>query len=423
MPFIPNEKTDWSNFESFAVIATLVIILAFGANLWLYGREIQYPIIRSEVSKGGVVDEDSVRLYEVHASTVELLRQWQFPDDCQAPSRLFMRADNYTRAGFGSGMYFYRACLSLAMDQGRVLIGEEPMFRDLLHPWSSCTMEDVWNVSAQRELSTDASCSVPPCPPPVLVDCRWGKGSNMIWDSAENNYLRPPRLFNGTNFLWWAVHSTGVLFNPTESAYALINNVSEPFAAFHVRRGDKLLLEASSIHLKHYLSALDGVGVYRGTKNVVQVVTDDPEQLKEEAKEPSVSELNFSITFPSDATDRNWIPGSKRDLLMDTLILLRGEPAILDIRSNLSFLVLFRKLFDALDSGRPTTIVTMARNTFYQVLVRVDPFDASPFGVELFNKYCPVMMAGMAYEQQQALNGLCTGKPLTISVPAKAPSF
>merc|ERR1712032_940956 len=149
----------------------------------------------------------------------------------------------------------------------------------------------------------------------------------------------------------------------------------------------------------------EDIGV--STSNNVRVMTDDAETLKEEARYPSVQQSNFTITLPP--RNIEWRTASKRDLLVDILTLLRGEPAVLDVRSNLSFLVALRKIFEALDSAQPTTIVTMTRNPFLLAWVHVNSSDVSPLGMEIFPQRCPDMQAHTPYSIQRTFDGPCTG--------------
>eukprot|EP00448_Togula_jolla_P034836 CAMPEP_0170624006 /NCGR_PEP_ID=MMETSP0224-20130122/30000_1 /TAXON_ID=285029 /ORGANISM="Togula jolla, Strain CCCM 725" /LENGTH=324 /DNA_ID=CAMNT_0010950495 /DNA_START=322 /DNA_END=1293 /DNA_ORIENTATION=- len=323
---------------------------------------------------------------------MQTLRRHQFPPSCHAPGQRFLVADDYTRAGFGSAMWFWRGCLVLALNENRVMVASEKRTRAaFMEHWSSCTKCDAERAA---ESSQD---------PLVIKRCEWG---TPAWTGQTL-----PEVFKHLGHFWWFVHGFAFLAQPRATFVKDLGEV----ASLHVRRGDKVR-EAAIIPVRFYLADLEAA-LPNFTTRTVLLVSDEPENVKAEAEQSFVSNRNvtfdINITKAPEGRSRYWSETDDHDIAHDLGLLQVGEPIALSLTTNFGQVGMSLKIAADLRSRRPGTVV-LTNPTIFSSNYRLVRNASTPLGVELTfgNPECH----NDDYASMRASEeGPCCNKPLTFA--------
>ncbi|CEP03804.1 hypothetical protein PBRA_003411 [Plasmodiophora brassicae] len=246
-------------------------------------------------------------------------------------------------AGFGSSLFFYRACLAAAINLGRVLIiaeGDLP-HANLLEPWTNCPMPSPDDQDVMR-------CTF------------YGDGDIDFEARTDSSYVEPPAALWHVGRLWWGVHALAFLARP-RSDLAPQGFDAHRHAGIHVRRTDKHH-EAPVVPVIDFLRQLDHVG---GSAPIsVRVVTDDPDTVLPDF---DISRQRCRRTF-SLAVDGD--PGHTNDSVIDGVIDLQySDPLVVTFSSNFAHWAMALKIIHDLETGRSGRIAVLDAEWFGWLVV------------------------------------------------------
>ena len=383
----------------------------------------------------------------LHMETVAQLLRSQFPQNCTFPDSRFVHIDKlYTRAGFGSGMIFYRSCLVLALESNRTLLPLEGGTRlgSYLLPWSNCTLEDAEVVVANSGRDAEE----------VVMTCDPTKHNRM---GASNP---PPSFRSFGDKLWFDLHALGFLARPSDDMRSLFpvrnktfvsNTNSNLLVGAHVRRGDKKN-EAAPVPSEYYLSDLESAlirdissnekevqYINDGQKEVeLRVFTDEPNTIRGEMQVAAGlphRRVRFRIFINGEEIDslqessikRSWNAinseqgdGERNDLAMLLMTMSSSDPIAVTLTSNLGWLVMAMKVYRDLEIGTSSgTLVAVNPNSWSGLLV---PDERNILGANLFwsQAKCSGPNVGQlgkhrSYEESRGYNLPCTTRPSIVT--------
>jgi hypothetical protein len=324
------------------------------------------------------LQSDSMQnIHDLFSQSKKFLYAHQFPSDCRNTDRSFLIAEDYTVSGFGSGCFFWRACLGLALEQNRILLIPRRTRGGFMHDVSNCSKEDALYVV---ESSGD---------PSKIETCRWNPElrASSIWGG------RPPKntLFETLGGFWWYVHSFSFLARPIKSVKSRIQHeLSEKgkCAVLQIRRTDKSI-EADLFPTKHFVQSLEyvwktdsGSGLNVTGNRCIRLVTDDPDTVAREVEEslsnPTLSHVYARTKF---AHSFHWTEGDGLFITEDLTQMQMGNPLVGTRSSNFGQLGMARKIAFDIETHAPSTLVYV--DTGFNIHRHwAVPDSSAPLGIE-----------------------------------------
>ncbi|CAH8536089.1 unnamed protein product [Schistosoma rodhaini] len=232
------------------------------ASLIRYRQNVEEIILHLEIilNKLGQLDGSSqirvIGLNNLAKRLQKKIQEQQNPSDCKMAKYVTFDYTNF--CGFGCSMHQLMFCLQLAFENERVLVVKNYRSRDIFHEWlhqntlplsEKCNHEDTNGRSDNIE-----------CPYNIndLVAHNWLP--HVLPIDMNEELLR----LHEAPYVWFAGQLAAYILRPKPKFSELINATlksfkasGDPVVGVHIRRTDKIILEAKFHNLSEYMEQVD----------------------------------------------------------------------------------------------------------------------------------------------------------------------